>query len=341
MSEGTSQEAGPQLPPSISVADDLLITANVLAGLGAEEALRRVIEHPRPALGPRAALLYVSAPNLGEALTGLCLASNLNHPYMELAVERDNDFLELVALPKINLGRLSEFLMPLAALTLYKVVQAIAAEKRASVTFRTTLCESQVPANTLSDMGCIIATASAVNGLKVPVALASLPNPESDPTVWLLAQENFRHQAQIRQSTPSSIRIRERIVQLLTEEGQSPRLKQIAAEEGLSTRTVIRMLAAEGTTFFELVEQERRKRAVELINNPALGLDSVAAQLGFSDRSSFGRSFRKWFGMAPGEMRRNLFAKVGDLSISAMSCGLFFPLHNPPVGLLSAAAAIG
>ena len=82
-----------------------------------------------------------------------------------------------------------------------------------------------------------------------------------------------------------------------------PRLKQAAAHLGISTRTIVRSLARHDTSFHKLVEEERKARALALIADTSLSFADVAAALGFNDMSSFGCSFRNWFGDTPGNFR--------------------------------------
>jgi AraC-like DNA-binding protein len=82
------------------------------------------------------------------------------------------------------------------------------------------------------------------------------------------------------------------------------RLKQAAAQFNLSSRTIVRLLARHDTSFHALVEQERKARAMLVIADESISLAEASRQLGFSDMSSFGRSFRQWFGDTPGSVRK-------------------------------------
>lgn len=44
-------------------------------------------------------------------------------------------------------------------------------------------------------------------------------------------------------------------------------------------------------------------KAAELIGNSTVSLTEIARLLGFTDMSSFGRSYRQWFGITPGQAR--------------------------------------
>ena len=85
-------------------------------------------------------------------------------------------------------------------------------------------------------------------------------------------------------------------------EGGFRTIAEVAKALHLSTRTLKRRLAEEGTTFSALLEQVRRDRALVLLRDE-LGLDEIAARLGYSDAANFSRAFRRWTGTSPGTWR--------------------------------------
>ena len=80
-------------------------------------------------------------------------------------------------------------------------------------------------------------------------------------------------------------------------------VEAIAARLHMSKRTLQRRLEDEGLSFQELVDRVRAERARELVGDERLKLADVAFRLGFSDVSSFSRSFRRWTGVSPGRYR--------------------------------------
>jgi AraC-like DNA-binding protein len=66
-----------------------------------------------------------------------------------------------------------------------------------------------------------------------------------------------------------------------------------------SERTLKRRLGEEGSTFRDLSQLARQARAESLIANAQLTLTEIAAELGFSDLSSFSQAFKRWTGRAP------------------------------------------
>ena len=46
-----------------------------------------------------------------------------------------------------------------------------------------------------------------------------------------------------------------------------------------------------------------RIRAVELLANDRIKIKEVAAALGFNNPANFGKAFKRWYGIAPGNYR--------------------------------------
>ncbi|CBL44846.1 AraC-type DNA-binding domain-containing protein [gamma proteobacterium HdN1] len=82
-------------------------------------------------------------------------------------------------------------------------------------------------------------------------------------------------------------------------------LPATAAHFNVSERTLQRRLQAESVTFFELQEQAKRLVATELLKK-GTSTDDVAEQLGFADRRSFCRAFKRWFDKSPSAFRAEI-----------------------------------
>jgi AraC-like DNA-binding protein len=75
------------------------------------------------------------------------------------------------------------------------------------------------------------------------------------------------------------------------------RAADVAADLGVSERTLRRLLRAEGTTFQAQLDSLLAPIAAErLVDEP---VESVAAALGFSEPSAFRRAFRRWYCATP------------------------------------------
>ncbi len=93
--------------------------------------------------------------------------------------------------------------------------------------------------------------------------------------------------------------------------GEAPSRDQtaVAARLGLSTASLRRRLAAEGTGFRSLHQEALRAEACARLGRTA-DLDDLAEVLGFSDRRAFRRAFKSWTGLTPAAYRDRACAGV-------------------------------
>jgi AraC-like DNA-binding protein len=83
----------------------------------------------------------------------------------------------------------------------------------------------------------------------------------------------------------------------------SPSLKQVAAALRVPARTLQRRLAAEGTSLHKEIEEVRKTMAIAVLRDRAIVIDDVALLLGYSEPSTFFRSFKRWTGTTPRQFR--------------------------------------
>jgi len=77
------------------------------------------------------------------------------------------------------------------------------------------------------------------------------------------------------------------------------RAQALAAQLGLSVRSLHRQLQDEGASLQHLKDQTRRELACERLLRSQAPLKQVAAEVGFAHEKSFIRAFRQWTGMSP------------------------------------------
>ena len=73
---------------------------------------------------------------------------------------------------------------------------------------------------------------------------------------------------------------------------------------GIGPRTLQRLLMSESESFQSCLDTVRRQRAIQLLVQTSLSIDSIAEHLGFAEPNSFRRAFRKWFDMSPQQYRK-------------------------------------
>jgi AraC-like DNA-binding protein len=81
-------------------------------------------------------------------------------------------------------------------------------------------------------------------------------------------------------------------------------IEQCAKKMGTSVRTLQANLGESGLKFSDILEQQRVDLGKIHLEQGELSLDEVAARLGYSEQSSFGRAFKRWTGMTPQQYRK-------------------------------------
>jgi AraC-like DNA-binding protein len=82
-------------------------------------------------------------------------------------------------------------------------------------------------------------------------------------------------------------------------QGDSPTLGAVASALCVSDRTLQRQLAAEGSSFRQLLDDVRHDLARRALSSEGANAIELAYMLGFEDANSFYRAFRRWTGTTP------------------------------------------
>src|SRR5262249_10173069 len=104
-------------------------------------------------------------------------------------------------------------------------------------------------------------------------AILDLPIVLRDPAALQLAKQQCERELNalgFSQTAAAGVR---RV--LLAEDRGFRALEEVARRLGMSTRTLKRKLAGEGTSFSQILDEERRERALLLVHSPALSLEQV------------------------------------------------------------------
>ena len=68
---------------------------------------------------------------------------------------------------------------------------------------------------------------------------------------------------------------------------------------GLNQRTLQRALKEVGTSYSELIEEQRKLVSMKALSSIAMSVTDLATSLGYTDLANFSRAFRRWTGMSP------------------------------------------
>lgn len=98
----------------------------------------------------------------------------------------------------------------------------------------------------------------------------------------------------------TAARVRARLLEQLD---AKPTAATVAAELHMEERTLRRYLAAEGTSFSELLDEVHETLATQLLSLPSLSIEEVGRRLGYSDGPAFTHAFKRWTGQTPSSWR--------------------------------------
>jgi AraC-like DNA-binding protein len=132
-------------------------------------------------------------------------------------------------------------------------------------------------------------------------AILDLPLVLSDPAAQSLAREQCERELEAigpRAAVVAAVR-----AHLPREDGGFYALPRIAKKMHMSVRTLKRKLEGDGTSYTELLDEERRGKAMLLLRRDDLAVEEIADRLGYSDAANFTRAFRRWTGTTPKAFR--------------------------------------
>lgn len=150
--------------------------------------------------------------------------------------------------------------------------------------------------------GCPVIFGGDANRLFYDASVTGLIVPNASEDLLLLLSERANR---LLESMSQRCGIAGRIASLMATQLNSsvPDKTVIAAQLGMSERTLQRRLREEGTSYQEILDNTRHYLARELLKNTGLSLTDIAIQLGFAEPSAFFRAFKKWEGTTPGLYR--------------------------------------
>jgi AraC-like DNA-binding protein len=301
---GTSLTREPGLPNRITVADDLNICANIVDNGEDKQLLNRLFGNTVVAAGSITTPALYNAPDMRSALALMLRSTEAATPYIKAKLIENAASFSLEFSILVPAGKLRDFIAITALLAFHRLLTFFEPHVSEAFNFDLAAATDDEMLRWLDSLSGTYRLHPCSYILHGPAKWLDYQNPNADLAFWTFAKERQANIEREYSDTDLIERLRIAIRGTMAAEKRVPRLKQLAAEEGISERTLIRALAMHRTSFHEIAEEERRYKAAELIGNSSKTLSEIAADLGFTDMSSFGRSFRQWFGMTPGQFRK-------------------------------------
>lgn len=84
----------------------------------------------------------------------------------------------------------------------------------------------------------------------------------------------------------------------------APSIAEVAEVSGMSQRSLQRQLHAEGTSFREVLDAQRREMALRFVRQTSISLSGLSQNLGYGHQSSLTRAVKRWTQESPRRLRR-------------------------------------
>jgi len=313
----TSLRGARRLPQRISLKDDITILANTLDRGFGSFLLCKTLDSDRLITGPSVALIVRNAPSLNHAMAALAKALTATNPNLRAEFKVGSKWAEFVVHKTVDGGGLMDFVCAIRIILAARAIERFLLRDRSyiqdaiRITLSLRMSDFEDEQLRAALVGCELS--STRNALKFPASWVKVENPDHDRALWEIARQ--RVIAMERKATDRDLanRFRHRVTEILIRENRVPRLKELAAESGMNYRTVARRLSSLGIQFQSIVDEERRAIVLQQIGESSIPLQKIAKSAGFTNHSSFCRSFRTWFGDTPSGYRSAL---RGDRSLA-------------------------
>ncbi|CAJ0777096.1 putative HTH-type transcriptional regulator [Ralstonia condita] len=156
-------------------------------------------------------------------------------------------------------------------------------------------------ADMAEQLGCPVQFSSGQSELQFDAAWLEHAPVQGNPATAMVAYETCeRLLNEFQQARGITSRL---IAELLRVPGRFPGIEAIAADWGMSSRTLRRKLADEGNAYQQVLDKVRCQLALDYLRDTRLNNDEIAAALGFTEAANFRQAFRRWTGMPPSRAR--------------------------------------
>lgn len=308
MCDGSSYRHPTELPKKIRLADDLVLSANLLDKFGAAALLESIIGDVYAAAGKSALAVYTAAPTGIALLQFLTKAINLQNPQMRMRCgkEKERYTFDITALPE--LGLVGRFMEHGAAMTVLRLIASFQPRLRKLSSGRTswpTVALGDADAETIAQLNSmdamVLSSTDGETHASIPASFLDAPNTMHDPVLWEQAYADLRKNWMSEKNPITIESLRLHIRKSLTTAHRAPDLDALSCDLAISKRTINRKLSTLEMSFQNLIIEEKMRLARNWLATNERTVEHIAQSLGYSTGASFSRAFRQVHGMAPGE----------------------------------------
>lgn len=239
----------------------------------------------------------VSSASLAGMLGVLERFVSIRIRWVRIVLQHTPDSVQMQIQETVDLGDCREFIHGALLGTFIQMVQAVMPNQSSRLSVALPFDAPDIRARYTTLLDCPLTFAAETFSITVPKAVLDMPCLTADAGTHRNAIRDCEHQlAMLQKGGPVSQQVS---IALLDQSGEFPTLDVMAERFAMSTRSLIRKLKAEGTSYQQLLDDVRKEQALWLLQETTLPIEQIAEQLGYQDTSNFSRTFRRWFGQTP------------------------------------------
>ncbi len=250
------------------------------------------------------AFASVSAPTLGDSIAVLARYGYVRSPYYRMETERRSETFILRIIETIEFGDAVRLpLLEALLLSIQSLIETVFAAPMRQAEVRIAMPPPPYAEQYDAAFHSPVRFDMKHTEVALPARWLAIQSPMADPVTYA---EAMRKLELLAARLDGDVFVVARVEQLLRArpDGDVP-LEEVARALGMSGRTLARKLQDAGTSYREVVEEHLRERAVALLADPTLTIAEVGYRLGYEDPANFGRAFRRWFAVSPGQFRKD------------------------------------
>jgi AraC-like DNA-binding protein len=245
----------------------------------------------------------VASPNVAQALDVVERYSSLRLQVARFSIERGGGRMQLQIADTVSWGNVSEYMACHIVAALCLLLETVSGMSLPDT--RMTFSHPQPPwadeyRARLRGVNLDFGAPAIV--IDMPESFGSTPCITADPASFRQAvrlceraEEQFESQGEVAQ------RVLDR---LLDHHGEYPSLDEMAKGLHMSSRTLIRKLKAQETSYQGLLDDVRQELALWYLQQTDVPVEVIAERLGYRDTSNFSRTCKRWFGLTPRSIRQ-------------------------------------
>jgi len=283
----------------IAVASVRRLLEASAAASGVEEFGLRLAERGALSnLGP-VALIVREQATVGEALKALARFIHIHHEGLRLSIEQAEDVVTLAIFLRNGLHRAPRQSSEASLGSLHRIIQSLAGEEWRPIEAHLTHPPPRNQRYHRRFFGCPI----VFNAELDTIVISARDMERSIPSAHPLIADYLQKRVEAIDVRPRrwDERVSEVVRALLADGGCS--IERVAEHFACNRRTIHRHLAECGTSFSEILDNERSDLALRLIEDRSRPLAGIAGMLGFSAQSALARWFKQRFGCSVSEWR--------------------------------------